>query len=318
MSQVLRHRHKVAGINETHGDYVVIRGNRLYLDSLVDKNFFETDSIAALRDQFLNASPFSYLVIDGLFNSKLLELVHAEFDLFNEGSWRDVVGTHEKTHRSPPKPILGPATQIYFSIVNSGWFIDFISSISGIQNLIPDPQLYGGGMHETRQGGHFGIHSDFNLHHKTMLHNEMIITTYLNKGWEKKYNGALELWDANTGNCTAEIVPEFGRTLLMRHGLLSLHGHSKPLSTDENMKRRSVAAYYFTNQTAEKLRPRRHSTKFFPTARTTQRFRLLYTLKYKILPSFILKIPFIERQTIKKVLPAPMLAVLRKIKLLVP
>lgn len=318
MNQVLSRQRATADISEAYGDYVVIRGTRLNLDSLVDKKFFEPDAIAALAQQYKNATPFPCVVIEQLFNPKLLELVHAEFDLFGEKSWRLVEGVHEKTHRSSPKPTLGPATQLYYSIVNSGWFIEFVSSVTGINHLIPDPQLYGGGMHETRTGGHFGIHTDFNLHHQTMLHNEMIIITYLNKDWKAEYNGALELWDADTGKCVREIPPEFGHSLLMGHGLLSLHGHSKPLLTPENKVRRSVAAYYYTNNNAEKLRPRRHSTLFFPTAQISKRFRFIYHIKYHLLPPVILKIPFSPRQTLRAVLPSPILDTLRRIKSLLP
>ncbi len=317
MNQALKNHPSVADLTEA-GDYVVIRGNRLNLDSLFNKKFFDQNTMASLREQFQSASPFPHIVIDGLFNPKLLELVYAEFDLFSEASWRPFVGEYEKTQRSPPKPKLGTATQIYFSIVNSGWFINFMSSVSGIENLIPDPQFYGGGMHETRQGGHFGIHTDFNLHHKTMLDNAMIIITYLNKDWKNTYNGALELWDANSGNCAVEIIPEFGRTLLMPQGLTNLHGHSKPLASPENTTRRSVAAYYYTNKNAEKFQPRRHSTLFFPSGRMSWRFRYKYALKYKILPPSILRVPFNPGYAIRKVLPNPILSMLHHLKSLLP
>ena len=196
-----------AFLERSASDYVVIRGVHIELNRLVNRNFFEPEKVARFRAQFQCAKSFPHIVFEDLFDPKLLELVHEEFDLFRDRDWRLVEGKHEEVQRSPPKPKLGPATQLYFSQINSGWFMDFLSGITGVINLIPDPQFYGGGMHETRNGGRFEIHVDFNLHHQTMLDNEMALITYLNKNWKPEYGGALELWDADTRSCFERYSP---------------------------------------------------------------------------------------------------------------
>ena len=262
--------HAKAILEHGANDYLVIRGVRIDLDKLVNRSFFEPEKIATFRAQLQSAKPFPHIVFEDLFDPKLLELVHEEFDLCLDSDWLLVKGKHEELHRSPPKPKLGSATQLYFSQINSGEFMDFLSEITGVINLISDPQFYGGGLHETHYGGRFEIHVDFNLHHQTMLDNEMVLITYLNRNWKPEYGGALELWDADTRSCIAEILPEFGRTVLFRHGLKSLHGHPKPLNAPEGRSRRSVAAYYYTNRTAKHSDVKRHSSLFFPNGKANR------------------------------------------------
>lgn len=245
------------------GDYVCIRGVRLELDKLIDATLLEQSAIETLRERFLNAQPFEHLVIDDLFNPKLLELIEADFDLLNESRWKlSIDGEHEKTHRSLPGSKLGPASELYFGLINSGWFLNVVSTISGIDNLIADTTLEGGGLHETRNGGMFAIHTDFNKHIHTMLDNELVLITYLNKDWDPTYGGGLELWSAETKSRVFEIQPIFGRSVLLRHSARSFHGHPHPLTAPQGRTRRSVAAYYYTNRNPTDLTTERHSSSF--------------------------------------------------------
>jgi hypothetical protein len=47
--------------------------------------------------------------------------------------------------------------------LNSGPFIRFLETATGIEHLLPDPHLSGGGIHLSRHGGHLGVHADFQL-----------------------------------------------------------------------------------------------------------------------------------------------------------
>ena len=292
-------------------DYIEIRGVRLDLDKLVNRAFFAPEKVEELRLQLKNAKPFPNIVMENLFNPKLLELIHDEFDLFRTKNWIQFDRANEKVHRSPPKPRLGPATQLYFDTINSGWFLDFISSITGVVNLIPDPHNFGGGLHETTNGGMFAVHADFNLHHKTALNNEMVFITYLNKDWKPEYNGALELWDADKRICAAEILPEFGHTALFIHGLNSLHGHSTPLNAPEGMSRRSVAAYYYSNRKANRDMAKRHSSVFFPNGKAKP-WDMMKLFGQYICPTVVLKIVSDAKESVKRAMPESALAFFRR------
>src|SRR5688572_5786612 len=157
-------------------DTVTIRGVSLPLPELVDRSFFQADRIEALRQRLQAAQPFPHLVIEGLFHPHLLELAAEEFDAI---PWVDVKSRYELTRRSPTSPPLGPALQLYFDTIHSGWFTEWLSAITQVPYLLPDPKLHGGGAHESRTGATFAVHRDFKLHRCLGLRNELVFITYL-------------------------------------------------------------------------------------------------------------------------------------------
>ncbi|MGJ7490107.1 2OG-Fe(II) oxygenase [Variovorax sp. ZT4R33] len=233
-------------VRAMRADCITIRGTTLVLDELVDAAFFTQEARQRLRAQLAGAAPFPHLVVDGLFNPDLLKLILEEFDTHRATGWYDVQSNYERTRRSVLGAALGPASQLYFDLVNSGWFTAWLSDVSGTSYLIPDPLRHGGGLHESRTGGSFAVHRDFDRHPHTGLKNEMVFITYLNRDWQPEWGSALELWNAKEGQCVTTVQPEFGRTLLMPHGPNSFHGHPTPLNAVDGRPRRSVAAYFYT------------------------------------------------------------------------
>lgn len=227
-------------------DHVTIRGRRLPLAELVDSRLFDPGYLTWMRESLACAQPFAHLVVDGWFNPTLLELVHEEFDLYPAGL-QSVHTKRERTYRSQALGF-GPATNLYFSIVNGGWFVEMLSNITNTPALMADPSLYGGGLHESRHGGTFAIHRDFDHHPRNGLYNEMVLLTYLNKEWQPEWNGALELWDATATRAVKDVLPEFGRSVVLLHGRTSYHGHVKPLQPPSGITRRSLGAYYYSNR----------------------------------------------------------------------
>jgi hypothetical protein len=247
-------------------DFVSIRGVRLPRAELVDRSFFSAAQREQLRDRLMAAAPFPHLVLENLFHPALLELVQEEFEA-QPDNWTEVKSRYESTRRSVLGPTLGPATQLYFDIIHSGWFIDWLSSLTGVPYLLPDPKLFGGGLHESRTGATFAVHRDFNRHRHLGLKNEMVFITYLNKGWDPEWGSGLELWDKKHNRCVTTVQPEFGRTILLPHGPASYHGHTKPLQAPDGRPRRSVAAYYYTSPLAGKQHGDESASVFMKTHR---------------------------------------------------
>jgi len=224
-----------------------IRGRTLELDDLFRPCRFDAATLAALAAKTQSAAPFAHAELEEWFHPTLLELVIEEFELFSANDLRPNTSRYEATHRLTEGARLGPATALYIGIVNSGAFVQLLSQLTGIANLLPDPTLHGGGLHETRNGGKFGIHRDFDRHPRTGLENRMVFITYLNKAWQPEWHGALELWDAESKASVKKIEPEFGRSILMCNGHRNFHGHPTPLNMPVGASRRSIASYYYTN-----------------------------------------------------------------------
>ncbi len=202
-----------------------------------------------LRSEYASAEPFPHLVIDGLFPAERLLAVSADFDTAPAATWRDIKSGLQRKRATPPDSPLPPFVQDYFNTLNSGPFIRFLSEITGINNLIPDPALHGGGMHEVEEGGAFEIHLDFERHPRTFLDNRLVVITYLNDNWLPTDGGNLELWHTKPPRCAASVTPVFGRTVILEQSQISAHGHPRPIR--DGRKRRSVTAYFYTNGRAQ-------------------------------------------------------------------
>lgn len=262
MSSLIEGELAVPEAADAVADHVSIRGVSLPLEDLVDPARLRPEAVAALKREFAAAEPFPHLVLDGLFDARLLQLVAEEFDVLQGSRWRHSHdGLHEVTVRSLPHTRLGRAAELYFATLHSGWFVDFLQQLSGVDGLIADVHLWNGGFHEVRNGGRFRVHTDFNKHAQTRLDNELVLITYLNREWQGGWGGALELWRAAPRECVRRIEPLFGRTVLMRHSEVSFHGHPVPLQMPAGMVRRSVAAYFYSNR-GEQRDVAPHPTRF--------------------------------------------------------
>lgn len=245
-------------------DSVSIRGVELPTAGLFNRSLLAPERRQALREKLTGADPFPYLALDDCFDPRLLELVLEEFEM---PEWQDVKSAYESTRRSVLGAKMGPATQLYFDITNSGWFTQWLSDVTGVDYLLPDPKLFGGGLHESREGATFAVHRDFNYHRYNGLKNEMVFITYLNRGWDPAWGGALELWDGPQGSCRAQVIPEFGRTLILPHGPGSYHGHPHPMTPPPGRTRRSIAAYYYTSPLVDHWREDQVASRFMHTRR---------------------------------------------------
>lgn len=265
-------KYPVLGVDDagqTPGDeassFVTIRGVRLPLDGLLHPKLSDAEYLDGLTTRLKAAQPYPHVVVDDWINPALLELVHEEFDILPRPDWTRQFNAYARVERSRAGAQMGPASQLYFSVLNSSFFLRVLAQVSGIGDLVADPHLFGGGLHETLPGGLFGIHTDFERHPRTALNNEMVFITYLNKNWQPEWHGALELWDAGRQACVASVEPEFGRSILMLHGATHFHGHSRPLAPPAGVTRRSVASYFYANRFAREDRREAMLSKFLFT-----------------------------------------------------
>jgi hypothetical protein len=210
-----------------------------------DCDGFEQATLAGFRASYMEAAPFPHLVIDDLFSSATVGRLMTAFGEGTNTGWREFRGSLQRKRGTTPGAPLPPLIQEYFNFIYSGPFLRLLTKITGIEDLIPDPALYGGGMHEVNAGGHFEVHLDFRTHPRTRLTNRLVVITYLNENWTAGDGGALELWDLEPPRCVATIQPLAGRTVIMEQSGRAAHGHPDPVR--EGLSRRSVIAYFYTN-----------------------------------------------------------------------
>jgi Rps23 Pro-64 3,4-dihydroxylase Tpa1-like proline 4-hydroxylase len=229
--------------------------------------------------RYLSAKPFPHVIIDNFFDPALLDAILTEFPKPKAIKWQTFDNEHEIKLASASESSFGPMTRLLLYHLNSITFLEFLSLITGIPNLIPDPCFDGGGLHQIVRGGKLGVHADFNKHPRYGLDRRLNLLLYLNKNWREEYGGHLQLWDREMSRCEAKILPIFNRLMVFGTTDFTYHGHPDPLQCPEDVTRKSLALYYFTNGRPVDETSGEHSTLF--QARTSNEYKLTFKQQCK-------------------------------------
>lgn len=212
--------------------------------------------------EYQAAEPFPHIVIDDFLPATLLEKALQDFPSPREVRWTDYDKEHERKleYNAAERLPISLRSILYF--LNSPPVLSFLETMTGIDALIPDPYFIGGGLHQSERGGFLNIHADFNKLPKLNLDRRLNLLIYLNKDWREEYGGHLELWDREMKTCMKKIAPVFNRCVVFSTTDYSFHGHPIPLTCPENITRKSIATYYYTNGRPEEEKTEMHTTIF--------------------------------------------------------
>lgn len=201
----------------------------------------------AHREAYLNADPFPSGYFDSFFIPERLKEVLDEFPDLTKNSDLKYNDANQVKLASKGEYRFGEKTKEFMHFLNSQPFLEFLSALTGIENLIPDPFFDGGGCHQIQPGGMLKIHADFNKHPRTRLDRRINVLVYLNDNWKEEYGGHFELWDKEMTGCRKAILPLFNRMAIFSTTSTSYHGHPNPLACPPDRTRKSLALYYYTN-----------------------------------------------------------------------
>lgn len=235
--------------------------------SLLQYNQLRNRFMAAHED-YVGADPFPHTILDDFVSEEIVDSVLEGFPTPEADiQWRQLLAKRQDGEKAqfnkqgmPHLFKVAPAIRQLIWEFNSSTFIRAIEVLTGIDNLIPDPSLRGGGLHQILPGGILGVHADFTHHVEYNLHRRVNLLLYLNKDWQDEYQGHLELWDKTATQCVKRIRPTAGRCVVFNTDADSFHGHPRPLSCPEDVTRKSIALYYYTVEREDK--------KVAPTQRT--------------------------------------------------
>jgi Rps23 Pro-64 3,4-dihydroxylase Tpa1-like proline 4-hydroxylase len=197
--------------------------------------------------------PIPYIYIDDFFPHDVAINASKEFPEYTSANDNASSGWHKSELNCQYRKLenmqqyLLPSTIHYIiTFMQSGIFIKFLEVITGIPNLLPDPHLYGAGMHQTLSGGHLSVHLDYNFNENLNLWRRVNVFLYLNENWEEEWGGHLELWDADRTHSVVSLSPLLNRLVVFTASEVSWHGHPEPLACPPNRSRKSIALYYYT------------------------------------------------------------------------
>src|SRR5262249_40901268 len=141
-----------------------------------------------------------------------------EFPQPTSDAWTQYKHANENKLGMPKREMFPPTIGAVTDELNSSEFVSWVSQLTGIPNLVADPMLEGGGLHQSSQGGYLNVHTDFSMHHfHKNWHRRVNLILYLNPGWREEWGGGIELWEKSQGKmtrCAARYTP------LLNHALI--------------------------------------------------------------------------------------------------
>ena len=234
--------------------------------------------LEALRDSYATARPFPFIKIENFLEQEAAKSVAASFpsfdDALGQGQAFKTVNERKKIQITRSELFPAPISNLNEALA-SPKFLQDLSYITGIQGILADRELSGGGIHITGPGGRLDVHVDFNYIEDRKLHRRVNLLLYLNPIWQESWGGQIQLWDREVKRCEAAFAPAFNRCVIFETSHTSYHGVT-PITESATVPRQSFATYYYTKEAPERWDGSVHGTIF--KARPEERIRGLFLM----------------------------------------
>ena len=210
--------------------------------------FISEDTIKKMlssKEAYLKNDPYPFIIIDNFLKEDFAKACSENFSEISEG-WISYKHFNQNKRGNQSYIKKNYLISNLTKYLNSNAFIKILKVMTNYGDLKGDNSLDGGGLHETREGGYLNIHTDFQNHTNfPNLQRKINLLLYFDNDTKNMKNANLELWDKKCLSMVHSIEPIFNRCVIFSTENPSYHGHPRPLKTNGNKTRKSLALYYY-------------------------------------------------------------------------
>lgn len=223
-----------------------------------------------LAERFAGAQPFRHVVIDRFLEDEFCRQLAAEFPQFDGRKAINELGQAGGKAVISNVASISPAYAEFDRLMQDSEFLRTIGRITGIENLLYDPDYIGGGTHDNQHGQELDFHIDFNYHPTRHTHRRLNLILFLNEDWQCDWGGCLELrrdpWASVPGPDDRRVLPLRNRAVIFETTENSWHGFRRiQLPEDQRHRsRRSLAIYFYTKERPPTQTAASHGTVYIP------------------------------------------------------
>ncbi len=231
----------------------------------IRKNF---NNFQMLQENFKNGNPVPYIILDNFLPKEYALSLEKECVTIPTEHWKKFTRRNSYMEECLNLEV----APVAFSIINqihSQLGMEWLTNVTGIEGLIPDPYLIGAGYNKSYRGDTLKTHVDFNWNEKLKLHRALSLIIYLSSDWKEEYQGALEFKDFNNDHVVTRVTTFFNRCLIWKYNKRGYHGFNTPIDCPENMSRNSLRLFFYISNSTHNQEdlPHRSLYWFDPTTK---------------------------------------------------
>lgn len=228
----------------------------------------------ALAQVYQEAQPYNHLYFENFLDEDLALAMSREFPHHSEQFWIEYKHINENKAGLHVRDKLPDLIGKVVDELNSPRFVAFLSKVTGIEGLLADDTIEGGGIHQAETGGFLNVHLDFTMHRtRANWRRRCNLIVYLNEGWKEEWGGNIDFWEPDM-SAVAGSYPVFLNTALLFSTPGALHGFPDPLTCPETAARKSMQFYYYTFDDSKLSTSIAHSTAYYsrPSDKAVEKF----------------------------------------------
>ena len=181
-----------------------------------------------------------FAVLDDVLPLELAQCIHDAFPPV--GEMRLLSSFRERKYTSKALERMNPLVHDALFAFQEPEVIAAVAQITGIRDMVGDPQLYAGGISAMTRGQYLHPHIDNSHDGEGRRYRVLNLLYYITPGWKAENGGNLELWDEGVHQ-RVEIPSLFNRLVIMETNQTSFHSVN---AVRAEGARRCVSNYYFS------------------------------------------------------------------------
>jgi hypothetical protein len=207
------------------------------------KNFINLDR---LRASFNQASPAPLIVLDQFLPENIAHNLSQEIDSIDIDSCKKFTRNGSYMEECNDITVMPEGLHV-INELHSQTGLKWLTELTGIPYLIPDPYLIGAGYSKSFRGDGLKNHIDFNWNDSLKLYRALTLIIYLSEDWEEEWGGHLEFSKFDNETLINKINIKWNRAVIWKHHETCFHGYPTPITCPDDQSRKTLRLFFYVS-----------------------------------------------------------------------
>jgi hypothetical protein len=136
-----------------------------------------------LNNQFVGSAPYPMIILENFLPNNFAQEMYKECESIPDTHWSEF--TRKGSYMKECKKLEhAPVAFEFVNQMHNALVMEWLCSLTGIKDLLPDPYITGAGYSRSFTGDNLQLHSDFNWNDRLKLHRILSFIVYLSPDWK--------------------------------------------------------------------------------------------------------------------------------------